>query len=89
MISYLEEKAFREATAKLLQVKLISESQLIDVEAWLDNQENLSLEEKQNIANQAMEYYDLAMIPAEKEYDKTINKIFGWKKIRKQALEKT
>lgn len=85
MVSYLEEKALREATFRLLQVKWKAESQLMSVEAWLETQVHLSLEQRNKITATALEVYDRTMIPAEKEYDQEIERLRVWRKVRQQS----
>lgn len=84
VVPYLEEKLLKQATQKLLEVKWQAEIRVLEIEAWLERQEQLSQEEKNNISTQALEYYDQVIKPAEKNYDKEVDQIRTWKKIRQQ-----
>lgn len=83
MLTYLEEKTYREAHRKLHQHQLRINHQY-QMDENVVEASDISDKEKENYLALIIDNYDRGMKLAEQEYDRAINKIRSWKKIRKE-----
>lgn len=84
MLTYLEEKIYQEAHYFLHQAQLKINYKYQMAETQIEAA-NISDEEKNNYFDVIINDYDQSMKQAEAEYDKVMNKIRSWKKVRRQG----
>lgn len=82
-MTYLEVKAIKEIGEKLASDKEPYDLARYRFLTWLE-QQNISISEYNEKLDSYMEMYDRQIASAEIEYDKAMDKIRPWKKIRKE-----
>ncbi len=83
----MERKAWEEAASQLSKRKAFADAKMYQSRERLEEDERagrISLEEFNRRLDLVMDLYDRDIAPAELEYDKAIDKIRTWKKIRRE-----